>query len=381
MTARMQPTPRLFYIDNIRVVLICLVILTHLAITYGAYGSWFYNEVEGFSPETAVLTLVAALSQSFMMGFFFLVAAYFIPPSLERKGAGRFVRDRLVRLGIPLVFWVIFLGPMIRYYVAVRTEGYPGSLADWYSLGLTHPSIYGLGPLWFVLALLVFTLAYVLGRILFTGKGAEGEVHFPTLAVILATGILVGIVTFLVRIVTPIGDSWEFFDIQIPFFAQYIAFFLIGLYASKNKWFSRIPDRPGKTCAMLALLLAVCLPGILVGSGALSGMLDPLLGGFHWQSLIYSIWEQTFAVCMVTGMLWLFFTRFDHGGPLATPAANATYTVYIIHPLVIIPLTISMLAILLSPVSKFLFAAALAIPLCFLIAVLVRSIPGMDRVL
>ena len=71
----------------------------------------FYTEVEGFTPETALLTIIAAISQSFMMGFFFLIAAYFIPSSLGKKGSGRFVHDRLVRLGVPLLAWVLFIGP------------------------------------------------------------------------------------------------------------------------------------------------------------------------------------------------------------------------------------------------------------------------------
>lgn len=381
MSARKQSIRRLIFVDNIRIVLICLVIITHLAVTYGAFGNWFYTEVEGFSPETALLTLIAALSQSFMMGFFFLIAAYFIPSSLDRKGPGRFVRDRLVRLGVPLVVWVLLIGPLLRYYVEMKTGGFGGPLSDWYGLGTTHITIFGLGPLWFVLALLVFTLFYVLWRILFTEGNSSVHAPFPSLFAIIGAGILIGTVTFLVRTLVPIGNSWEFFDIQVPFFPQYIAFFLIGIYAAKSTWFCHVPDKTGKTCAILAVFLAFCLPVILVATGAISGTLDPLLGGLHWQSLAYSLWEQIFALVMVTGMLWLFSTRFDHEGPVTSAAAGATYTVYIIHPIVIIPLTLSMQAIMLSPVPKFLLAAVIAIPLCFLLAILVRSIPGLDRVL
>lgn len=382
MNARHQPTThRLLYIDNIRIVLICLVIITHLAVTYGAFGSWFYNEVEGFSPETALLTLVAALSQSFMMGFFFLIAAYFIPSSFERKGPDRYVRDRLVRLGIPLLVWVLFIGPLLRYYVEMKTGGFSGTLADWYQLGISHITIFGLGPLWFVLALLVFTLLYALWKVLSSEGVSYGNAPFPSLSMIMGAGILIGFMTFLVRIATPIGSSWQFFDIQVPFFVQYIAFFLIGLYAARNNWFARIPGQPGKTCAILALLLAFCLPVILVVSGALSGTLDSLLGGLHWQSLVYSLWEQIFAVFIVTGLLWFFFSRVNNEGPITSYAAAATYTVYIIHPVVIIPLTLSMQSIMLSPVPKFVLAAIIAIPLCFIVAILIRSIPGVDRVL
>jgi len=35
------------------------------------------------------------------MGFFFLLAGYFTPRSLERKGYGHFLCDRFLRLGLP----------------------------------------------------------------------------------------------------------------------------------------------------------------------------------------------------------------------------------------------------------------------------------------
>src|ERR1700730_8163280 len=37
-------SPRLFFMDNLRVFLTILVIMHHLAITYGAAGSWYYYD-------------------------------------------------------------------------------------------------------------------------------------------------------------------------------------------------------------------------------------------------------------------------------------------------------------------------------------------------
>lgn len=39
------------------------------------------------------------------MGFFFLLSGYFAAISYERKGAVRFARERLLRLGIPLLVY------------------------------------------------------------------------------------------------------------------------------------------------------------------------------------------------------------------------------------------------------------------------------------
>ena len=85
---------RLVYIDNLRIFLISLVVLHHLAITYGAPGSWYYNESMVGLPEILPMSMFVASNQSFFMGFFFFISAFLIMPSLNRKGMKQFVADR-----------------------------------------------------------------------------------------------------------------------------------------------------------------------------------------------------------------------------------------------------------------------------------------------
>ena len=46
------------------------------------------------------------------MSLLFLIAGYFSPQSLDCKGQRRFVRDRLIRLGLPLVVFYFVLNPI-----------------------------------------------------------------------------------------------------------------------------------------------------------------------------------------------------------------------------------------------------------------------------
>ena len=88
---------QLFYINWLRVLLVSLVVAHHAGQAYGPTGgAW-----PVFEPErTALLGPFFAVNAAFFMGFFFLISGYFVPGSLARKGAARFIRDRLIRLGI-----------------------------------------------------------------------------------------------------------------------------------------------------------------------------------------------------------------------------------------------------------------------------------------
>lgn len=374
---------RLFFIDNIRILLISLVILTHLAITYGAIGSWYYKEVSGVSVSAALLTLLTSLFQTFFMGFFFLISAYFIPSSLKRKGTSLFVKDRLVRLGIPLIVWVLAISPIFGYLGARVMGEYIGSFSAWYTT--VQPTIHylGLGPLWFIFSLLVFTLAYVAWRMVRREnvQGISNPRDFPSLPAILMFAIFLGIVSFVIRILFPIGYEWEIFSLQVPYYPQYIALFIIGLVAAGNDWLIRVPSSTGRICATFALAFAIVQPLLLLTVNFSTGDLSPLLGGLHWQSLVYSLWEQLTGIMIIVGLLWLFRERVNHQGPVAKAATADTYTVYIIHPLILVPLAFGLQSLLLPSIPKFILVSAVAIPLCFLIAHLIRALPGVTRVL
>jgi hypothetical protein len=113
---------RMFFIDNLRVFLIILVVMFHLAITYGAAGSWYYQDPTKDTLTSVVLTILTATDQAFFMGLLFLISGYFTPGSYDRKGAGPFVRDRILRLGIPLLIYDIVIDPFVVSPVAHNLE-------------------------------------------------------------------------------------------------------------------------------------------------------------------------------------------------------------------------------------------------------------------
>src|SRR6478735_3172618 len=148
---------RFTYIDNIRIWMTVLVILHHAAVTYGAPGGWYYSEKGDSLLVGLTLTVFVATNQAFFMGFFFFLSSFFIPASYEKKGSTKFILDRLKRLGIPLIFYTLILGPA-TIYIAIRYGNHMQlTFSDYY---FHKEEWIDFGVLWFTAALLLFTFVY-----------------------------------------------------------------------------------------------------------------------------------------------------------------------------------------------------------------------------
>ena len=195
--------PRLSFIDNLRILLITLVFFNHLSIIYGSpSGSFFgYQDGQQGMPGAAVYVIYQVIVQAFFMGLLFLISGYFTPPAYDRKGAKRFLGDRLVRLGIPLLIFAAFIGPELDYVVAEAQGRFAGSFLAFLPrlvIGSGGPET---GPLWFVLALLFFAVGYLAWRT-YSPNPIRAR-QFPTNRAIFAFALLLGAATFAVRIVFP----------------------------------------------------------------------------------------------------------------------------------------------------------------------------------
>jgi peptidoglycan/LPS O-acetylase OafA/YrhL len=86
--ARPLTQVRFAFIENLRILLVVLVILHHLAVTYGGEGSWYYYEGQADPIANMVLTLFVVVNQAFFMAFYFAIAAYTLCRALwNAKGA------------------------------------------------------------------------------------------------------------------------------------------------------------------------------------------------------------------------------------------------------------------------------------------------------
>jgi surface polysaccharide O-acyltransferase-like enzyme len=382
ITAISPPSPtiktnQLFYIDNIKILLTVLVILHHTAIAYGASGGWYYTQKTTQMGALVPMTMFVSLNQSFFMGFFFLLSAYFTGPSYDRKGAGQFIADRFLRPGIPLLFYSFIFSPLLSYMVYYFAKRQHITLLQYLS---GYDSWIDLGVMWFVAALLVFNFIYVAARSLITIK-FERPLPAPAAGTILLFAVSLGIISFLVRIIFPVGWVLKPVGFQLGHFTQYIALFIIGLLAYRNQWFDGLSARTGKQLKRSAWLCLLFFPIFFIIRVKLDMPVAWYSGGLHWQSLLYAVWEQWIGLSILTALLIRGKCSWNISSPLLGKISRSAFGVYIIHPLAVVALSLLVRNWALDPAIKFLVMAPLAVLSSFVLGWLVLLIPGVKRIL
>jgi peptidoglycan/LPS O-acetylase OafA/YrhL len=177
--AESRKTERIVAFDYLRLFGVLLVLLHHAAIAYVTFG--FLNPEDPartFSPivdsaKWAGFDLIVLLNDTFFMPLLFFVSGLFVWRSLERKGAARFLRRRLIRLGIPFLIGVVVLNPVAYYPTVLEIELVYGESQsfgefwiDFAQRGFAPP-----GPLWFLWLLLAFNCLAALSYLVFRGAG------------------------------------------------------------------------------------------------------------------------------------------------------------------------------------------------------------------
>jgi peptidoglycan/LPS O-acetylase OafA/YrhL len=377
---------RLAYIDMVRVVLAILVIMVHAAVTYGSLGDWTYEDPVQDEFSAIMLSFFVIICQSFFMGLFIFFSGYFTPGSYDRKGLLPFWKDRLLRLGLPMALYTLVLCKFPNYINEVANNGMQLSFGQYFVrhfwLELDE------GPTWFLFALLIFSAGYTLWRLATrkaTGLGAHlNRLPAPTTRSLLIAALVMALFTFLVSLVWPIGEMYDVFGIfslQLQFFPTYILLFIAGTLAYRSQWLEQLPGKSIRFWSWLSLVLAILLPVLLMLGGAADDQLNAFMTGMNWRHVVLSLWLGL--ACISFSMTVTLWAR-DHArsdSRLIAFAGPHTFTVYLIHPLVLVPVTLGLSYLVLPGLVKFGIASIITVGLCFLLAYVLRRIPGLKAIL
>lgn len=374
---------RLLYIDNLRLLMIAFVVVQHLAVTYSGMGSWYYMDGRPLGLlSTALFGVYQSFTQAYFMGFLFLLAGYFIPGAYDKKGFGLFIKDRFIRLMVPALFYMLLIHPFILYFQlnVYWLNPKPGFFA-YYGSYITSTSVLGgSGPLWFAIALFLFSAIYGLVRLVKKPRAACWQAVTPRTGSMVALIVLIAVFAFLIRIIQPIGTS--VYNMQLCFFAQYIVLFIVGIIAYRSDLFAKISLVAGKRW-----LFAAIVPGFIVWSaimllsGALEGN-EGYNGGFCWESAAYALWESFTAVAVCVGLIAIFREKCNTQGKLVKTLSDNSFAVYVFHAPIIIAVAQLFAPLGWPPILKFALLCVICLPLCFAAThFLFRRIPLLKKIL
>ncbi|MFG2127480.1 acyltransferase [Streptomyces sp. NPDC048751] len=164
-----RPTtaPRRGELDVLRALVVLGLVFFHAGLVFSPDDDFYVKNAE----TTDAVTVMAGLGVVWAMPLLFLVAGLGARHSIRRRGPGGFVRERLLRLGVPLVFATVVLCPLPQWLrLRAADPGHHESYGEFWSRFLSvrpdpadFPFVlegehFETGHLWFVVLLLAFCL-------------------------------------------------------------------------------------------------------------------------------------------------------------------------------------------------------------------------------
>lgn len=368
-------------LDRTRTFLTLVVLLHHAIIPYTYFGHTDPKSWIGFD-------MIVLATDSFFMAMFFFLSGLFVWPGLARKGPLDYLRDRLIRLGLPFVICAFTIIPLAYYAIELRQH--PGvSFSDFWLKTITEgpwPS----GPVWFLWVLLAFdvvasvlyklapTLIEPINRLSLRGHDNPAQ-FYATLLAVTAALYIPGRVHF--------GPfSWFEFDRSRSSTDAYccmrptsfgvgigVRYMDRGLLASDGQLGKR------SLAWTVPALVPYCLMWILIY------IKREILGNPHtlpdWYEAIYGLCFAAFSVAIMFTIL-AYFLRFKQSGWSSLDAMqHAAFGMFLVHYPIVLWLSYWMYDFDIPAIAKGTIAFVLTVFLSWGATEALRSIPGAKHVL
>ena len=369
---------RIVQVDNLKALLVAWIIGCHALLGYTAIGGWPYDEVQETTiPPRMEFVVLALLGPTALVviGAFFFLAGLFAPLEMAHEGPRRFARNRLLRLGVPWLAFMLLIWPLFMWF-AYRAAGH--QLTYWEEFRQRHPFLDS-GPLWFVQVLLYVSLAYAVWHRLGMGQRFRATARGHAL---LWCGIAVAVASFVVRLWFP-ARSQQVLDLHLWQWPQCVGLFCLGATASGWHWAEQVPARVRRRCGLVIVAALVVAPVVVVMSGVRNFARDGVvfLGGWHWQSWVLAVVE---AALVVAGSVWLLglaqrLLTFE--GALASACQRAAYAAYLLQVPVLLSLEIAMRPAPLPALAKVVLVAGVSVVASFWLGWLLVERTPLRRVL
>lgn len=323
---------RKHFLDNIRWVTVLLVLFYHVIYFYNNKG--VFGGIGGFvdDPMKQPQDVVMYILYPWFMMLLFLVAGissrYALCPSVSELAEGpqspsyrQFIKSRTLKLLVPATIGLFIFHWMTGYFnTAVARE--QGVFGDVPAIGKYFIYAFsGIGPLWFIQDLWLFSLLLVLIRKLDKNDRFWNWCGKANIPIIILLGILVWLGSQAV-IMNPRLESLDgLFNLYKPL--TYFIPFLLGYFVFSH---DEVQDKEEKMhLPLLIAAVLTCVALVWISWGKCNT--DPkYLAG--WLNCLY-------AWLMMLAMLGCFKAWFNKASAFANYMTKSSFGIYIVHYLVI----------------------------------------------
>jgi hypothetical protein len=385
-TATVQAAPkakaRNAALDRARTFLTLVVLFHHSVIPYTYFGHTDPKFWIGFDA-------VVLATDSFFMAMFFFLSGLFVWPGLVRKGPFSYLRDRLLRLGLPFVICAFTIIP-IAYYAIALHQTPDVSFADfWWKTVTVGP--WPSGPIWFLWVLLAFDLvASLLCRLRpnlldpinhLSLRASERPAEF--FAVMLAVTAILYIPG---RVYFGAGSWFEFgpFSVQHGRVLLYATYFFFGAGIGAAALDRGLLSADGRLARsgwgwMITALVPYCLMWVLIY------VKREILGNPvrlpDWYEASYGLFFAAFSVGIMFAIL-AYFLRFKRSGwSILDPMQGEAYGMFLVHYPIVLWIQYWLFDVDVPAVVKVMVVFPLTVALSWAATAALRKIPGATRVL
>ena len=383
-----------YAIAHLRAFLVVLVVAHHAALAYhpdgppppvslAAIPRWWQAFPVVDAHRADWTRLFVGFNDSFFMALMFLISGLFVWSGLKQKGAGRFLRGRWLRLGLPFLFAAAIVAPLAYYPAYLQMPGHTGFAGfarQWLALG-AWPS----GPAWFVWVLLAFDCiaagcfaamprwAATLGGFL-AGPRSRPARFFLLLAIASAA-------VYIPLELVYSGLAWSAFGpfaFQTSRILHYLVYFLAGV--GIGAWgLERGPlALEGKLARRWPLWAAAAVVSFL----ALSTVATAFLTG-HIQSRAWeAVTDVFFALsCALSSFAFLaLFLRFVRSrSNVWGSLSRNSYGVYLVHYAFVSWIQLALTGASLAATIKFAIVVCGAVGASWTATIALRRLPGVAR--
>ncbi|WP_346355681.1 acyltransferase family protein [Azotosporobacter soli] len=359
---------RLYFFDNLRTAIILLVIVFHVAISFMHKPPQWWYVID--TQNSKLFDLFVMLADVFIMPVLFLTAGYFALPALLRKGGSAFWRSKGLRIVLPWLCGVMLFAPLITYMIYFSRTPTPPPYIPYWSEKFFLSQDYNQAHYWFLGALAWFYAAltaafYLKPKRFYPSKSPQ---HPTTRAFILFGFVTAG--GFLVGNLFMPADAWfhklYVFSFQPSRVFLCFAYFCLGVYAWKKRWFTAKGYQP----ALRNWLPLTGLSLMVFVAYRLAFTLEtpvPLL-----FKVGHGIVHAFFCLAMTFALLAAFRTYGNGAGPVWRNLAKNSYGIYYIHQFFVLALTYVVQKWTVSVWLKYSGVSLTALLSCWLCAELIR---------